>query len=160
MKRIVTAALVVAVVVAVPLLIKARNAGRQPSEAAAPTSVAGQPCVAVDGQPGSCGPEASVAKPTPRFVDLGTTSCAPCKVMLGVMQELEGRVGTALKIEFINVKDQPDAMEQYGTRTIPTQVFFSPEGKELFRHSGVMRADAVVAKWAELGFDLGLKGAK
>ena len=102
----------------------------------------------------------AVAEPTapqkalPRFVDLGTTSCAPCRVMIGVMAELEQRYPGAMRVEFVNVNSQPEEAERYGVQVIPTQVFLSPDGRELFRHVGVFRTEEVVAKWAELGFPM------
>lgn len=94
--------------------------------------------------------------PRPRFVDLGTTTCIPCKVMLGVMDELRGRVGDSLVVEFVNVKEDPDAMDRYDVQVIPTQIFFAPDGTELFRHRGVIKVDAILAKWAELGHPIQL----
>lgn len=95
----------------------------------------------------------AIHKP-PRFVDLGTTSCAPCRVMLGVMEVLEQRYPEALQVDFINVQLDADSVKFYGIRAIPTQIFYSPDGQELFRHIGVMRADEIVAKWKTLGYDL------
>lgn len=90
----------------------------------------------------------------PRFVDLGTTSCAPCKVMLGVMAELEQKYPGEMVIEFVNVGEQREEARRYGVRIIPTQIFYAPDGRELYRHTGVFRADEVVAKWAELGYPM------
>lgn len=95
------------------------------------------------------------AKAVPRFVDLGTTTCAPCRVMLGVMSELERRYPDTLKVEFVNVATQPAEAERANVKIIPTQIFYAPDGRELYRHVGVFRTDEVVAKWAELGFPIG-----
>ncbi len=92
------------------------------------------------------------AQALPRFVDLGTTTCAPCRVMLGVMADLERRYPGAMIVEFVNVNDRPADAQRYGVEIIPTQIFYSPDGRELFRHVGVFRTEEVVAKWAELGF--------
>lgn len=133
--------LIVGAVVLVPLWLKRPNAQvpAAPIKVAAAASPAGGPAPA---------PAPHVL---PRFVDIGTTSCAPCKVMLGVLAELEARYPDSLKVEFINSHDNPDVAEKLNITAIPTQVFYSPGGQELFRHMGVMRTDAVVAKWQELG---------
>ena len=127
-----------------------------PPVQAAPTAVG-----ALDGQPPAVSlvtPGAPAAAPTPkllpRFVDIGTTTCVPCRVMLDVMAELEAEYADHLKIEFVNMKNDPQAAEKLNVRSIPTQVFFSPEGKELWRHVGVIRAKDVIAKWAELGYKI------
>jgi thioredoxin 1 len=131
-----------------------------PALAAGGTAVSPAPAVAPGGPVVALAPPAAAPRAVPRFVDLGTTSCAPCKVMLGVMKELEAQYASALLIEFVNVHDQPAAMDTYGINVIPTQIFFAPDGKELFRHVGVMRAEAVVSKWSELGYPLVADGAR
>jgi len=37
--------------------------------------------------------------------------------------------------------------------SIPTQIFFGPEGKELWRHVGFLAKDDILAKWREFGHD-------
>jgi thioredoxin 1 len=105
-------------------------------------------------EPTSARPAQAQRQALPRFVDLGTTTCAPCRVMLGVMEELEQRYPGAMIVEFVNVNSQPEEARRYGIQIIPTQIFYSPDGRELFRHVGVFRAEEVVAKWAELGFPM------
>lgn len=136
-------AIVVAVVVA-PLWLKRQSA--------MPDQVIPLQVPAVAATAPAAAPPAP--KLLPRFVDVGTTTCAPCRVMLGVMEELEARCPDTLKVEFVHTGEDPEAAERLGIRAIPTQLFYAPDGKELFRHTGVMRAGDVVAKWAELGFAL------
>jgi thioredoxin 1 len=166
-KSILAAVVIVGAVVALPLIFKSTETAPAAHTAAAPASVVtapsspdGTPCGADGAQ--ACEPVQSTgalaiaaAPPAlPRFVDLGTTSCKPCKAMLGVMAELEERYPDSLIVEFINVKDEPGALQEHGFRAIPSQLFLAPDGRELFRNTGVMRADAVAAKWAELGYPL------
>jgi thioredoxin 1 len=140
-KSAVIGSVVVAAVIAVPLLLKSQKSATTMAPESRHSSRAA--------------PSAQVApKPLPRFVDFGTTTCIPCKVMLGVMAELEQKYPGTMTIEFVNVKEQQQTAEPYGITTIPTQVFFAPDGRELYRHLGVFRAEAIVAKWAELGFPM------
>ena len=129
--KLVVGAVLVTAVVAVPLLLKSNRAGNE-----------AQPSMGTS----------AATKGLPRFVDLGTTTCAPCKVMLGVMAELEQKYPGAVAIEFINVNQNPDQAQRYGIQVIPSQIFYSPDGRELFRHTGVFRTEEIIAKWAELGF--------
>ena len=140
MNRSILAAVAIAIgVIAVPLFLKSLNSANTIAPEAQKPSLP------------AAGSQAA-AKPLPRFVDIGTTTCAPCKAMLGVMAELEQKYPSAMTVEFVNVQEQPGAAQRYGIQTIPTQIFFSPDGRELYRHIGVFRTEAVVAKWAELGF--------
>ena len=95
----------------------------------------------------------------PRLLDLGADKCVPCKMMAPILEELkEDYVGT-LVVEFIDVWKDPAAAQPYGIKVIPTQIFFSPDGTELFRHEGFFSREDIFAKWRELGVVLPEKGA-
>lgn len=126
---VVAAVVIGASVIAVPLFLKANRAAGAPLKQSSPDS-----------------------KGLPRFVELGTTTCAPCRVMLGVMAELEEKYPGAMVIEFVNVHEQAALADRYAVQVIPTQIFYSPDDRELFRHVGVFKTEEIVAKWAELGF--------
>jgi thioredoxin 1 len=55
------------------------------------------------------------------------------------------------------VWQNPDAGKPYGIEVIPTQIFYDAEGKELFRHVGFFAKEDILAKWKELGIELGKK---
>jgi len=152
--KLLAAIIVAGGIIAIALFLKsgraADNAGRAPAPAR--QTAPGQPLASLPGSANATGQAPQQA--LPRFLDLGTTTCAPCKVMLGVMEELRQRFPGSLIVDFINVNLDSGAMDSYGLRAIPSQIFFAPDGTELFRHTGVMRADDIVAKWAELGFPL------
>jgi thioredoxin 1 len=152
----VATAVIAALVIGVPLAMKMsgdKTASARPIDASPEaTTACGSSTTGVCGPDGKGKPAATGA--LPRFVDIGTTTCAPCKAMLRVMEELEQQYPGALRIEFVNVRDDPDNAAQYGVRVIPTQIFYSPEGKELYRHTGVFPTRDVVAKWKELGYEL------
>ena len=90
----------------------------------------------------------------PRLVDLGAKTCIPCKMMAPILEELRNEYKGKLQVEFIDVWENQSAGGQYGIRVIPTQIFFDPSGKELFRHVGFISKEDILAKWKELGFSL------
>jgi len=90
----------------------------------------------------------------PRMIELGSDSCASCKAMMPVLDELRERHADVLDVEFIDVWKFPEQAEPFGARVIPTQIFLAPDGTELARHKGFFAADDIRAKWAELGFPL------
>jgi thioredoxin 1 len=100
-----------------------------------------------------------VAAGKPRLVDIGSTTCIPCKVMLGVLDQLKQGYGDSLDVKFLDVERDTAEAAPFAIRVMPTQVFLSPDGRELWRHVGVIRADAVIAKWAELGYRIERTGA-
>ena len=95
-----------------------------------------------------------LADPLPRLVDLGTTTCRPCQMMIPVLEELRTEYVGKLQVDFINVSTDQAAARQYNVRVIPLQIFFDASGSELFRHEGYWPKDEILSKWAELGFDL------
>ena len=135
------AAVVVAAVIAIPLLAKMAARRTAPADDINNTG------------------QTSPRYTRPIFLDIGTTTCAPCKAMLGVMSELKEQFPGKLEVQFINVNEDRDAARRYGITIIPAQIFYSPEGKELYRHTGFFSTKDVVAKWRELGYDLVGTGA-
>ena len=95
------------------------------------------------------------------MVDLGAGKCIPCKMMAPILEELKMEYAGRLLVEFIDVWQTPDAGKKFKISLIPTQIFFDAAGKELFRHEGFFAKKDILAKWKELGVDLGeSKGAK
>jgi thioredoxin 1 len=150
--------LVVATVVGLPLVAKKYLRSDRDSLAAAASSRS-DPCAAQSAATteGACAPPRTdaPARPPPRFVDIGTTTCVPCKIMVKVMAELRQKYPATLEVKFVNIKHDEEALDRYGVSVIPTQIFYSHDGRELYRHTGALSTGEVVAKFKELGYDLG-----
>ncbi len=101
--------------------------------------------------------KASTQPPIPRLVDLGATKCIPCKKMAPILEELKKTYEGKLDVVFIDVWQNPDEGKKYNIETIPTQIFYSSDGKELFRHEGFFSREEIMAKWKEFGVDLSVK---
>jgi len=105
-------------------------------------SAAAKPAAASTGAP-----EAKL----PRMVDVGKTWCIPCKKMVAVLQEAEQRYKGKAAIEFIDLDQHPEAADQYKVMMIPTQVFFTADGKEFERHVGYLPFDEVEKVFTKMG---------
>jgi thioredoxin 1 len=90
----------------------------------------------------------------PKLLDLGADKCIPCKMMTPILDEIEKTYAGQLNVEFIDVWKDPSAGEKYSIRSIPTQIFYAADGKELFRHEGFFPKEDILEKWKELGVDL------
>ena len=99
-------------------------------------------------------PSSEQAQALPRLVDLGSDTCIPCKMMIPVLDELTKEYAGRLRVEFINVRENPGEGAKYGIKLIPTQIFIDAAGKELFRHEGFFSKEDILAKWKEFGVDL------
>ena len=89
----------------------------------------------------------------PKMLEIGSDTCKPCKMMMPIIDKLTAELDGKLNVEFINVRTNPDAAGPYNVSLIPTQVFLSPEGKELFRHTGFFPMEDILKKWKEFGYD-------
>lgn len=78
------------------------------------------------------------AKPKPlvTFVELGSDSCIPCKMMKPVMAAVEKEYGEKIQVVFHDINKNRAKAAEYKIRVIPTQVFLDAQGKEFYRHEG------------------------
>ncbi|MHB8987424.1 MAG: thioredoxin family protein [Desulfobulbia bacterium] len=96
----------------------------------------------------------SLAIPVPgmvTMVDLGATTCIPCKMMAPILEELKAEYKDKAAIVFIDVWKMPEQSKKYKVSMIPTQVFFDQNGTEVYRHVGFMDKQAIVAQLAKMG---------
>ena len=94
----------------------------------------------------------------PRLVDLGAGKCIPCKMMAPILEELKAEYAGRLRVDVYDVWENRGIGEKFGIRVIPTQIFYSAAGKELWRHEGFMSKEDILAKWKELGINLDAGG--
>ncbi len=90
----------------------------------------------------------------PRLLELGSTTCIPCKQMVPVLDALRAEYGGKLAVDFVDVWKDETAGKRYGVEVIPTQIFFDSEGRELSRHQGYWPKEEIVARFAEHGIRL------
>ena len=90
----------------------------------------------------------------PRLVDLGAGTCIPCKMMMPILADLKKEYADRLSVEFVDIRDDQDAVQRYRISVIPTQIFYDVAGNERFRHEGFFSKEDILAKWKELGVDL------
>ncbi len=144
---VVLLAMAVAVVFA---LKQSRQPKTQTPSAAAIPAVAG-----TSGSPPTGSMDTSdESKPLPRLLDVGAGTCIPCKMMMPVLAELKTQYASRLRVEYCDIRDEPNAVQKYKVMVIPTQILYDASGKELFRHEGFFAKDDILAKWKELGIDL------
>jgi thioredoxin 1 len=96
-----------------------------------------------------CASYSTAADPIPTpgritLVDLGATSCIPCKMMAPILKELEVEYKDKVVVTFIDVWLNEGEGRRFGVRAIPTQIFFEKDGKEVFRHVGFMDKQAII----------------
>ena len=85
------------------------------------------------------------------MVDLGAHKCIPCKMMAPIIEELQKEYAGRASIIFIDVWKNREQAQRFGIRSIPTQIFYDKEGKEVSRHVGFLDKKSIVATFEKLG---------
>ena len=80
-------------------------------------------------------------------------------MMAPILEQLKAEYAGRLRIDVYDVWENQDIGKQFGIRVIPTQIFYDAAGKELWRHEGFISKADILAKWEELGVDLGTGGS-
>ena len=91
------------------------------------------------------------------MVDLGAHKCIPCKMMAPILTKLTKEYEGKAAIIFIDVWEDTSQGSKFGIKSIPTQIFFDREGKEVYRHQGFMAEGAIVAQLDKMGAKLSIK---
>ena len=77
-----------------------------------------------------------VVKPKITFLELGSKTCIPCKMMEEVLVSIKEKYGDQIEVIFHNVKKDNAIAAKYKVKMIPTQVFLDENGVEIHRHVG------------------------
>ena len=87
------------------------------------------------------------------MIDLGRKTCTQCKMMAPILERLEKEYRGKAAIVFINLVDYPEQQYKYKLKALPTQIFFDPEGEEVYRHVGFMGEEDIVAQLNKMGIE-------
>jgi thiol-disulfide isomerase/thioredoxin len=87
----------------------------------------------------------------PSMVDFGASGCKPCDMMAPILETLRKKYEGKANVLFIHVQEQQILASRYGVQSIPIQVFFDKDGKEVFRHTGFFPQEEIEKKLKELG---------
>lgn len=151
--------------VGVAVILKNRSGGTSPqsppeSDNSTASISSKESIPSIPDSPKATATPALQTKPLPSLVDLGAGKCKACKMMEPVLEELKRGYADQFDVIFIDVWENKAASEQYNVQVIPTQIFFDPLGKELFRHIGYYSEEDILSKWQELGYDIKEKTGK
>ena len=87
----------------------------------------------------------------PSMVDFGASGCRPCELMVPILADLKKKYEGKANVFFVHVREEPVLAARYAVQSIPVQVFFDKDGKEVFRHVGFFPQAEIEKKLAEIG---------
>ncbi len=93
-------------------------------------------------------------KTLPTLIEFGSTTCPPCRKMHPILEEIKAQYVGQLKVRFVDVRKKAEKAHEYGIGSIPTQVFLSTDGMELYRHVGFWSKEHIVEAWKDLDVSL------
>lgn len=85
------------------------------------------------------------------MVDLGAKKCIPCKMMAPILEKMEKAYAGRAAVVFFDVWEDPAPAKHFGIRTIPTQIFFDKDGKEVYRHEGFLSEKEIAQRFKDMG---------
>jgi len=78
------------------------------------------------------------------LVDFWAPWCGPCKMIAPVLEQIDGEIGTQLKIVKVNVDDNPESAGRFGIMSIPTLLVFK-DGQPVDKVVGFQPKEALMA---------------
>ena len=87
----------------------------------------------------------------PSLVDFGSKGCRPCDMLAPILETLKKKYEGKANVIFISVREEQILAARYGIRSIPVQIFFDKDGKEVFRHTGFWPQEELEKKLADMG---------
>jgi len=87
----------------------------------------------------------------PSLVDFGAKGCIPCDKLAPILEAMKTKYDGKPNVVFVSVRQEQILASRYGIQSIPVQIFFDKDGKEVFRHSGFWPQDELEKKLAEMG---------
>jgi len=87
----------------------------------------------------------------PSLVDFGSKGCGPCDMMAPILATLSKKYDGKANVLFVHVGEEQILASRYGIQSIPVQVFFDKDGREVFRHVGFFPQEEIEKKLAEMG---------
>ncbi len=89
----------------------------------------------------------------PSMIEFGATGCVPCDMMQPILEKARRKYGDGLNVVFAHVRDDPFLGARFGIRSIPVQIFYDRDGKEVFRHTGFYAEEEVMKQIEKMGVE-------
>ncbi len=87
----------------------------------------------------------------PSMVDFGADGCTPCERMRPILATLKEKYAGKADIVFVHARNEMVLSTRFRIESIPTQIFYDKDGKEVFRHTGYFSQREIEAKLKEIG---------
>ena len=88
----------------------------------------------------------------PILLEVRSQTCRSCKKMEPILRELQSVYAEQFKVVFVDLSKNQETVKKYKVESVPTQIFLDSNGTVLFRHSGELSSEEILARWERLGY--------
>ena len=156
-RRLITLAWVAAMVVTVAsaMMLVVTGCSRNSQEVSKATATATeQAAPSVDTKPDQkLKAIASGSNELPAMVEMGADWCPPCRRMKPIVESLKEEYDGKVDIVYIDVDRYKDIAREYQVQSIPVQLFFDENGKQVFRHVGFFSEKQIKSQFSDMGVE-------
>ena len=89
---------------------------------------------------------------SPKILEFDRKFCPICKASERVILAVKDRYPGQFEVEKLYIDEADKVFRRYKVAIVPTQVFLDAAGKEVGRHEGLVKQDALIQKLRELKF--------
>lgn len=83
------------------------------------------------------------------LLEFGSSGCIMCKQMEPILEEIKVSEVAKINVEFLHIMkaENQDLMKYFGISAVPMQILLNKNGKEFFRHYGVISTNDLETKF-------------
>lgn len=87
----------------------------------------------------------------PTFASFGADTCIPCQKMVPVREAVREKYDGKVNVVYVHVGKEQILASRYGVQGIPFMLFFDADGREVFRHTGMLSQEQIEQQLKEMG---------
>jgi len=95
--------------------------------------------------------KALYAKQVPILLEFGRGWCIPCKYMKPILEDMSAAYQGKAIVMNVDMDANKDLVASFRVRMMPTQVFLTPDGKEVFRNEGTLERNQIAYVFSKMG---------
>jgi thioredoxin 1 len=88
----------------------------------------------------------ATASGLPTVAEFGAATCASCREMKIVLDGVASRTEGRAHVLIVDISKDFRAAKTYSIQMMPTQIFFGPDGREIWRHMGPLTEGQVLER--------------
>jgi len=92
-----------------------------------------------------------IEKSLPILMEFSSNSCPACIKIKPIIEQLKSEYNGKVKVNQIDVYENPKESDKYNITLIPTLIFFDSSAKQIFRNEGFMTKEQIITKFKEMG---------